>query len=206
MLKKRLDDFIDYIDICHLPDLGEGFGYFVEVRTDAIVLYIKFVVEYKYISETNKKIFDTSDEYEIINLPFKLLTIEEYAKLNDTTSYVVAQWIRRGKLKNAKKIGREWYIPEIEEITKDTKEAVYMWKTTNEKIFNEEYDNFNRYNKAIIRQSAESKLKFLFILYDDYTGNSEEKLLDTKEKQKIETMLIGNNKVKYTNNLIISLV
>ena len=204
-LKSRLSDFIEYVNLSHLPELNDEFSYFVEVRTDAIVLYIKYVNEYRLIKETSRREYSTSDEYEIIKLPFKLLSIEEYESLNNTISYVVVQWIRRGKLKNAKKAGREWYISEIEEIVKDNKEAVYRWKTTNEKIFSDEYDYFNKYSKATIVQDSNSKTNYKLILYDDLTGEDKIEELTTNKKQKVETMLIGNENVKYINNLIIVL-
>ena len=202
-LKDRLNDFISYIETCNLPILNDDFAYFVEVKTDAITLFMKYIMEYKLIEGSDKKKYINADEYEIIKLPFKLLTIEEYARLNGVTSYVISQCIRRGKLKNIKKIGREWYIPEIEEFAKDNKETVYVWKTSDEKIFDKDYDYLNNYTRATIRQSEKSKMSFNVDLYDSVTGNSEIKELDTKEKQKFEIMLISNDRVKLDNNMII---
>ena len=39
--------------------------------------------------------------------------VEEYAAATNTEAVTVRQWIRRGKLRNALKIGSEWRIPEI---------------------------------------------------------------------------------------------
>lgn len=43
------------------------------------------------------------------------MTVTEYAEMNSVTETTVRQWIRRGKLRRAKKQGRDWIIPSIYE-------------------------------------------------------------------------------------------
>lgn len=50
---------------------------------------------------------------EIYRLPCELMTVAEYAELSGVTVITVRQWIRRGKLRTARKNGRDWLIPSL---------------------------------------------------------------------------------------------
>ena len=51
--------------------------------------------------------------FSLIRVQTKLLTVEEFANSYGTTPGTVRQWIRRGKIRNAKKVGGEWRIPYV---------------------------------------------------------------------------------------------
>lgn len=62
---------------------------------------------------TSFLVTDIYDEYDLIEIKSKLLTVEEFAKQYDVKVVTVRQWIRRGKIRTAIKMGGEWRIPEL---------------------------------------------------------------------------------------------
>lgn len=54
-------------------------------------------------------------EHTLIRVECDYLTIEQYASMLGIEPVTVRQWIRRGKLRHAKKNGRDWLIPNTED-------------------------------------------------------------------------------------------
>ena len=148
--------------------------------------------------------YDVGDEYTLIELPFKLLSIEEYANENNTNIKTVSQWIRRGKIKSARKMGREWYIPEIAEITKTQEKCEYIWNKDKTQ-FDDEYANLNSFTEIAIVENKDDKTKFKLSLYDEESGQRKETMCTVKEKEKLEVMLISNNNVEYKDKNILTI-
>lgn len=55
------------------------------------------------------------EAFVMLEIPAKLLTVSEYAEAYGVQPVTVRQWIRRAKLRNVVKVGREWRIPELTE-------------------------------------------------------------------------------------------
>ena len=62
--------------------------------------------------------FETAydERFCLMNYPVETLTVEEFSEKNNIKPVTVRQWIRRGKLRNATKIGGEWRIPVITDL------------------------------------------------------------------------------------------
>ncbi|HPR94455.1 MAG TPA: helix-turn-helix domain-containing protein [Syntrophomonadaceae bacterium] len=54
-------------------------------------------------------------EHTLITVECDYLTVEKYAAMHNVEPVTVRQWIRRGKLRHAKKNGRDWLIPDTED-------------------------------------------------------------------------------------------
>lgn len=54
-------------------------------------------------------------EHTLITVECDYLTVEQYDSMLGIEPVTVRQWIRRGKLRHAKKNGRDWLIPDTED-------------------------------------------------------------------------------------------
>lgn len=99
-------------------DAPDEWYYSFEVSNRNARLYLKHIRELIPTENTdaadNEKYTVEFDEcFSIINYPVESFSVEEYAKMAKTEPVTVRQWIRRGKLRNAFRIGGEWRIPKI---------------------------------------------------------------------------------------------
>ena len=146
-------------------------------------------------------IVDTS--FELLHVPTKMLTVEQYAQAYGVTTTTVRQWIRRGKLRTAMKAGSEWRIPELAEIMdRGYRSGHYMRKEYLTDL-PEEYAFFNEYDYVDINQNKEHKDMYDLCFskdFDirDYPDESKwgqffkEMQIDRKEREKFELYLIAS--------------
>lgn len=203
-IKDGFDNFVELLNVKALPTLPEPFAYELTITIYSIVLKMIEVVDINENKDTNVIDYEVGDEYSLIELPFKLLSIEEYANENNTNIKTVSQWIRRGKIKSARKMGREWYIPEIAEITKAQERCEYIWNKDKTQ-FDDEYANLSSFTEIAIIENKEDKTKFKLSLYDEESGMRKETMCTVKEKEKLEVMLISNNNVEYKDKNILTI-
>lgn len=170
--------------------------YYYILDDDGIALYL----EHSVIAENDNVKFIAFDEiYQLHKCNAKLLNVDDYSKIYNVEKVTVRQWIYRGKLKSAKKIGGEWFISELCEYPKKGyKAGIYIWDE-NKTCFKNEYENFQKFGEARIVQFDEDKNKYSITLVSN--DNYETKQIDKKEKEKIELMLIENPGVKYLENI-----
>lgn len=128
-------------------------------------------------------------EYRLIDVNTRLLSVEEYAELYGVNEGTVRQWIRRGKIRSAVKSGRVWMIPELEEITqRGFQSGVYMWYSRLEGI-PEEYEFLRSYSTVLINQNQEDKNLF-DITYAAQGVKPKTVQMNTKEREQLELTLI----------------
>ena len=203
-IKDGFDNFVELLSVKALPTLPEPFAYELNITIYSIALKMIEVIDIHEYKDIKGIAYDVGDEYTLIELPFKLLSIEEYANENNTNIKTVSQWIRRGKIKSAKKIGREWYIPEIAEITKPEEKCEYVWNKDKTQ-FDDEYTNLSSFTELAIIENKDDKTKFKLSLYDEESGKRKETMCTVKEKEKLEVMLISNNNVEYRDKNILTI-
>lgn len=104
--------FFKKLQSSHLPTQTEpGWFYEYDFEDDSIELNLCRATELVW---KNDGLEMTSEvEYTLISIECEMLTVEEFAKLYEVTPVTVRQWIRRGKLRSARKEGGEWVIPEL---------------------------------------------------------------------------------------------
>ena len=142
--------------------------------------------------------------FELMHIKTRLLTVEQYAQAYDVTATTVRQWIRRGKIRTAMKLGSEWRIPELAEVMY----RGYAWGRYYRKEvladLPEEYAFFNEYDYVVLSQNEKSKDLFDVSFgkyYNPLDYKDEEEALrqnfkeiqmDQKEREKFELYLISN--------------
>ena len=107
-----LDKVIVEIASRNIFDAPDGWFYSFEITNKNAAMYIRHVSEIQE-DEDGNVVFDIDERFRLINYPVGLLTVEQFASRSKIEAGTVRQWIRRGKLRNAIKVGGEWRIPEI---------------------------------------------------------------------------------------------
>jgi len=110
------------------------------------------------------------EDYTLHCTSSKLLSLEEFGMIHDVAADTVRQWIRRGKIRSAVKMGNDWRIPELSDLPeRGYKPGSYYWR---EEIPNppEEVPDINSYDEVSIFP-AEGKgnwcIKFTHEYVDD---------------------------------------
>ena len=123
-------------------------------------------------------------------------TINYMSDQSFVTAGTVRQWIRRGKIRNAMKVGSEWRIPELTELpTRGYSAGVYMW---HERLKNlpEEYEFLNNYAAVLINQDQVDK-NYFNISFVARGVDTKEMRVDVKEREKIELFLISHPQIHF---------
>lgn len=202
--KALVQSFHDEVEKNTFPEkLENWWRYEYEVRETGVTLSL---VHIDYLSISSNDCVDENKDtiFDLLHIKAKLLTVEQYAQAYGVTTTTVRQWIRRGKIRTAMKVGSEWRIPELAEIMA----RGYRWgRYYRREVLTdlpEEYAFFNEYDYVVLNQNDERK-----DLYDvcfgkkhDYLGwESEEEMIkqnykdiqmDQKEREKFELYLISN--------------
>ena len=55
-------------------------------------------------------------EYELLTVSCNMLSVEEFAAIYGVERMTVLQWIRRGKIRSVRRIGKQWRISELTEL------------------------------------------------------------------------------------------
>ena len=127
-----------------LPEpLNDWWNFSYRITTSGIQLFLNF---YSWSSYSTTYEVERTDKFVLIDVSSKLLTVAEYAQIYGVDQVTVRQWIRRAKIRDAVKAGREWRIPELAEMPteKGYTPCQYVWS---EELRNlpEGYDFLNEF-------------------------------------------------------------
>ena len=111
---KILFNFYDRIENFDFPVINSQNWYYEYFwNRDGISLELMYCDELTLDDEGEIDSTSSSNSIIIVEEKCLYLSVEEYAKVYDVKPTTVRQWIRRGKIRNAKKIGRDWLISEL---------------------------------------------------------------------------------------------
>jgi excisionase family DNA binding protein len=185
------DEFLRCIRNVTIPALIKPwYCYDYSVTNDSIRLELRKFEDIVFDEEGYIQSATSTLEYILAEVKCKYLTVEEFAKLYDVTTITVRQWIRRGKLRTAKKVGRDWMIPELAAAPKRGFESVtYFWDNVSEVII-EEFPILEDGKSIYIYQDDIDKKIFHAIV-----NNEKRMVLNIQEREKLELMLISSDDV-----------
>lgn len=188
--KHLSDKFIKTAKARVFPDLSanDNWGYAINYECGTITLYLL------QHSENNK----ITENFALLSVESDLISADEYAKMYNIAPHTVNQWIRRGKIRTAKKIGNDWMIPTLTESPKRGYEsATYILPNSIATITNA-YPFLQNMQSVTIEQDKNNKNEFIV---NCFTNNMETpdiiKRLDKKAKETFEMALITHPSVKY---------
>lgn len=143
--------------------------------------------------------------FQIIFVPTKLLTVNEFASLHGVEVVTVRQWIRRGKIRTAKKYGNEWRIPALTDTPKrGYTSACYEWTDTFSGL-PEDLIYLDEYCRALITQDDDDKKVFYVFLFNEPAVDGIRTAAKTlkctaAERERIELAIISQPSVRYVQN------
>lgn len=208
--------FREKVDRCEFPDnLEDWWHYEYSVYETGVTLKLCHVAWFD-VDEEDIVSEDSDTVFELLKVNTKLLTVEQYAHTYGVTATTVRQWIRRGKLRSAVKMGSEWRIPELSEV----RGRGYLCDTYYREEYiadlPSEYEFFNDYDYVSFMQNKDNKdffdVSFGLKHEDNETIEEFEKIkkstmkiqLDKKAREKFELYLIGNPFVRSAGTYITS--
>ena len=195
------DKVILEISSRNIFDAPDGWFYSFVISNKSAALYIQHVAEIQ-MDENGNVLLDVNEKFRLINYPVKLLTVEEYASISKTEAGTVRQWIRRGKLRNAIKIGGEWRIPEITDPpTRGFTPVRYYNNGHFLSLPNELGVSFNQKPCVIDIYKAEGE-KGYAVLFDYAPALIPQRLLTDAEREKLELLLISNPNITNSSSVV----
>ena len=200
-LSLLLDKVIVEIASRNIFDAPEGWFYSFEVTNKNAALYIRHVSEIQEDEEGNI-VFDIDESFRLINYPVGLLTVEQFAARSKIESGTVRQWIRRGKLRNAIKVGGEWRIPEITD--PPTRGFIPVRYYNNGHFFSlpKEIGISLNQQPCVIDICKVKEEKGYLVLFDYAPAIIPQRLLTEAEREKLELVLIGNPNITNSSSVV----
>lgn len=200
-LYSLLNKVIFEISSRNIFDAPKDWFYSFVISNKSATLYIKHVVGFQKDEDGNVKL-EINEKFRLINYPVKLLTVEEYAATQKTEAVTVRQWIRRGKLRNAIKIGGEWRIPEISDPPARGFTPVTYYNRGNYLSLPKEFGvAFNQFPNLIDICKLE-KEKGYAVLFDSAPALIPQRLLSDAEREKLELFLISNPNITNSSSIV----
>ena len=172
-------------------DAPENWFYSFSITNTNAALYLRHISGLK--EEEGKILLDIDETFRLINYPVKQFSVEEYAAATNTEAVTVRQWIRRGKLRNALKVGSEWRIPEITDPPRRGYTPVSYYNKGGLIEFPKEFGvslSIQPPHVIDIYQSPERK--GYIVLIDKAPAFFPRRLLSEAEREKLELLLISN--------------
>lgn len=130
-LEDILKRFMRKLELTVLPHhLEDWWRYTYEISHKGIRLCVEHIDSMWIDADTGEYDEETVDQvFPLISVDAKMLTVDEYAKLYGVEQVTVRQWIRRCKLREAEKAGKEWRISELTPVPSRGRHetAAYKW-------------------------------------------------------------------------------
>lgn len=203
--KEQLDMFYEQIKKTVLPKRLEPYWrYTYEFMPSGSILLLEHIKELEATVDADPE--DQMVTSETIDQTFFLfaiegdvLSVDEYAKKYDVEAVTVRQWIRRGKLKTARKVGKEWLIPALTDIpSRGYEGGQYRIRGDCEDI-PEEFSYLKDFKLATIWQDHKDKSLYHLKLTDMKGIRSTTKDVDltNEERERLELSMMASKSIHY---------
>ena len=199
VIKNRImlsEKFTAAVRKCKLPVLTELWWYYeYQFLDNSMELNLcqadEIEVENDEISSMTSTI-----EHTLIKVECDYLTIEQYASMLGIEPVTVRQWIRRGKLRHAKKNGRDWLIPNTEDKPRRGFTCVQYIVEKEVQIESDEFPLLSACESISIFQDQDNKSKFICKLNNYKTKFRCELELTRSEVERLEHTIIESGKAR----------
>lgn len=187
--------FMSSLEKCKLPTLTElWWFYHYEFTYKGIDLNlctadnIEIDEVEEYVSSMTSAV-----EHTLISIECDYLTVEQFADIQGVTPITVRQWIRRGKLRSAKKNGRDWLIPSFED--KPSRGYTQVQYILEDQIQIDEFPFVAICDSIFIHQD-DDKTKYICIFINFQTGFRERMVLNRQEVESLELAILSSGKAR----------
>ena len=147
------------------------------------------------IDENDNASMDLSGSIAVAEVIGEYLNVEKYAREYGVKDTTVRQWIRRGKIRSAKKLGRDWIIPILADKPRRGYESVtYTWDNLSAEILCK-YP-FLKYANSLSIRKSEMKGDMYEISLQSDTRLIPTVFYNISQREKFELSLISEPDVK----------
>jgi len=198
---KLCKKFITAVKKCKLPILTD-FWWFYEYQFLGNSMELN-LCQADEIEVENGEIsgMTSSIEHTLITVECDYLTVEQYATMLGIEPVTVRQWIRRGKLRLAKKNGRDWLIPDTEEKPQLGFTSVQYIVENEDQIESDEFPLLSVCDSIFIIQAQDNKSKFVCYLKNYKTKFNSKLELTRSEVERLEHTIIESGKARVESNI-----
>lgn len=210
ILEELIKAFMRKVYLTVLPrELEPWWRYSYELSHKGICLFLEHINTIWIEDVTCEPQEDTVDQvFPLVSVDAKMLTVEEYAKLYGVEQVTVRQWIRRGKIREAEKAGKEWRISELTDVPgrfNAYAEASYKW-IVELKGIPAGFEYLKVYDMVTIQKRNPDECndgkEYQLVLSSRASRRDASVTMEISEKQRetLEQYLISNPDVLYTGN------
>lgn len=164
-LDSLLASFYNEVELRYLPDpLNEWWDYSYVIENSGV----KLLLNHFNWSHSFGSSYDCfrNEKLVLFEVPARMMTVSEFARINGVEPVTVRQWLRRAKIRNAIKYGREWLIPELTESPKwnHYSPCHYYWSASLTNL-PKNFEYLNEYKCIFICQNSDNAKEFIITLY-----------------------------------------
>ena len=217
-LDRLLNEFYFKVAGTTLPEpLPDWWSYSYVITAGGIQLFLD---HYQWSYSLGSYSCYRDENLVLLDVPAKRLTVTKFAEIYGIEEVTVRQWIRRGKIRSALKLGKEWRIPELAELSKQRGYVAcrYNWKEEltdlpdkysflnqfESALFAQDDDNADLYvialdvrttenNRYISDDKKIAKRRKILRQYPELTLNKEGEIVITrKDREDLELYMIAN--------------
>ncbi len=208
-LEGLIDKFYNEVSTMFLmEELSDWWGYGFAIRETGIKLKLEhLVVMYEdNILRDNpdgeRHYLVADEDFTIHHTKSKLLSLEEYGLIYGVAGDTVRQWIRRGKIRSAVKLGSEWRIPELsDKPIRGYSAGHYRWSADITDPLEEIFDMNNFDNIHIMALEGADEWCIGLSCYEEERESSN-RFVTGKIKEKIELYLLAHPLIECVNNAL----
>lgn len=192
-LLRLLDHVILEIATRNIFSAPDGWYYSFTVSNTEATLFVRHakLIEKRENEGIASIHIEYDESFKLISYPVNLLSVDEYAKLNKIETVTVRQWIRRGKLRTAVKIGGEWRIPEITDTPSRGYTSVRYYNNGRFFALPQSYKCLEQNPLYIDIYPSKERKGFCQILLDGIPAKISGELIPDVDREKIELALIS---------------
>jgi hypothetical protein len=198
---KLCEKFTSVVKKCKLPDLTELWWFYeYEFLENRVELNLCNADEFE-IDDDGMYSMNTEIDNTLLTVECDYLSIDQYASMLSVKPEKVMEWIQRGKLRNAKKIGPEWLIPDIEDKPKRSFDSVQYLIETDDRIHSDEFPLLSACNSITILDDPDDKKNFICILRNKKTSFHIKFELARSEVERLEYAIIESGLARINGSI-----
>jgi hypothetical protein len=197
---KLCKKFLTTLEKCKLPTLiPEQWQYYeYEFTGNALELSLCEANNCEFeLTEDGKDISTMAYSVEsvLLRTEYEYVTIDEFAKIHEVTSKTVQNWIRRGKLRNAKMLDKnDWRIPSVDD--KPSRYYNLIQYEIPEPLRIDEFPLVSAADNIMIHQDFDDPKVYKCSFTNRKSGFRQDMKLNRKDVEELEFALISSGKAK----------
>ena len=196
--------FKSSIENTDIPTLTDPWWYYTYLFTGTGISLLMCKDKDVTLDKTGDYICCSTEDvsFSLISIESNYVSVEAFAKIKGVKDVTVRQWIRRGKLRYAKKMGSRWMIPEITNNPAKGYLGVTYIFNENDPIILDQFPQLKDCESMNIYQDYYDKSQFHCIYYNKSAGLDKDIPVNKQMVEILESNIIASGKAKVIEDTI----